>query len=203
MGLGNISNIIKLFPHQNQQKVEYGRLLRVMRVPFLRLLIPSILPLNVLEDVCLRYIIFPQPASNFNQRKMRLCVRYPFFGETSIKNWRFFANAFHAWCSSGRWCASKFSKHQIWCSWVHIFYALRAFKGVTLNSSQILAGEEGEQEEGEGTETFPSLFLVAWDRLYKLFSQFICLSVRPSVRPSVCPSVPLLVPSSVCKYNRI
>ena len=49
----------------------------MMRIPILCLFIPTILPQNVLEDVCLKHIIFPQPASKFNLRKMRHYVRFP------------------------------------------------------------------------------------------------------------------------------
>ena len=87
MGLGNIFNIQynKIDPISKSTKSGELLVIEGQENFFFAPFIPSIFPLIVLDDACLRYIIFPQPASNFHQRKKHHCVRYPFFREISIK----------------------------------------------------------------------------------------------------------------------
>ena len=73
---------------------------------FFFLFVSSILPQNVPEDVCLRYLIFSRQMSNSNLRKMHHFVKFPFFRKKNDKNWWLFAYAFHSVCQI--WVMTEF-----------------------------------------------------------------------------------------------
>ena len=85
IGVGKYFQYYKIVPISKSTKSGVLSVIEGEENFFFAPFIPSILPLNVLDDACLRCIIFPQPASNFHQRKKHHCVRYPFFREISIK----------------------------------------------------------------------------------------------------------------------